>query len=292
MPSPALPGGVRGWKRFAAIGDLHCPHHDEEMVRRTIDELRHWQPDVAVIIGDVLEAQAASRWPTDSGHTLMDEYRAAADVIGRLREAAPKARWVLCEGNHDANIRARGRLAADLREAVDYRLHLRKALASFTVVPYLNSRAGTYRLGPVAFAHGFDTTANGGRNDAIRLGSPGGLLVVGHTHRPLPVTQARINEKVLLPYWYCNTGTLSSLKPDYTARLNTDRWGSGIVIGKAKMGRAVQTNSGGRLGRRWTWEAETVIFRTADPDIIDQRTGANIERDPVTGDVLRFVAAR
>lgn len=292
MPDAALSGTCRGWKRWAAIGDLHCPFQDERMVGLTIDVLREWKPDVAVLIGDVFEALAASRWPSDAGHKLSDEYRAAADVIGRLRASCPRTRWVFCEGNHDANIMAKGRIEADVKDLVDYRVHLAKALRGVLNVPYVNGHAGRFRLGPVTFTHGFDTTAHGGRNDAIRLGAPGGLLVEGHTHRPLPVTQARINDRLLLPYWYANTGTLSSLKPDYTTRANTDRWGSGIVVGSAKMGRAVQTTSGGKMGRGWTWEAETIVFRTSDPDIIDQRTGTFREREAATGDVLAFVAGR
>jgi hypothetical protein len=262
------------------------------MVGLTIDVLRDWKPDVAVLIGDVFEALAASRWPSDAGHKLSDEYRAAADVIGRLRGACPKTRWVFCEGNHDANILAKGRLQDDTKDLVDYRIHLAKVLRGVRIIPYVNGRQGCYRIGPVTMCHGFDTTPQGWRNDAIRLGSPGGLFVTGHTHQPMPVTQARINDKVLLQYWGANTGTNASLRPDYMTRANADKWGSGIVIGSAKMGRSVQTTSGGRMGRGWTWEAETIIFRTSDPEIIDQRTGTFREREAATGEVLAFVAGR
>lgn len=290
----AIPAGSdgRGWRRWVAVGDLHAPEQDEAMVAKAVAVIREYQPHVVVLIGDLIEGQAASRWAANKKHSLKEEFEAAAGVVERLKEAAKGARWALVEGNHDANLMGAGRIDPRLHEVIDYRRHLAKALKGWWVVPYVNARKeGVYRLGAVSFAHGFDCTAHGERNEAVRLAHPGGLLVRGHTHRPVAVTQAKVNEKVALPYWYANTGTLSSLKPPYTGRMNTDRWGGGVVVGVAKMGRAVQTTQGGRMGRGWTWEAETVVFQTSDPEVVDLRTGGFRERHPATERVLPYAAS-
>ena len=191
--------------------------------------IRAWRPDVVVLMGDLLEGLAASKWPSNERHTLQYEFDSAAVVLEALRKEAPRARWVLCEGNHDANLRGPGRIEQDLHDVIDYRKRLAKALKGVRIIPYENGSGGVYRLGPVTFCHGFDCTEQGERNEACRLGSAGGLYVRGHTHRPVQVTQASINGKVALDRWYANPGTLAGLKPGYTVRQNTDGWGSGVV---------------------------------------------------------------
>lgn len=238
------------WKTFLHLSDTHCPHTPLDTWRWALDHITDRQPDYVVFGGDLLEATAASRFPHEEEHSLLDEYRFARARIRELLDAAPNAQHVFIEGNHDHNLRAPNRIPRDIRELLDYRNHIAD-LRHFRFIPYINNPDGCFYLGPVTFLHGFASGATSGVTEGIIHGVPYGLSVRGHTHRPKPVTQIRKSAALPLPYWYANSGTLGPLKPDYANRLNTSEWAAGITVGSARMGR--------RHYSRKQWEGELIL---------------------------------
>lgn len=255
--------------RFVAFSCRHHPLCDESALDWVIRQIEELKPHYIIDLGDRYEADSASRWPSEYDWELEDEYRSCNEADRSIRRAAgPQARLVFLPGNHDDNLLALGRLPRGLRGLCDWSRPqasrtgdaVNDELLGHWRVPtsYTDCRrAGVFRLGQVSFAHGYAHGESSDRDQAVRFGTPYGLNITGHTHRPVPVTQVSITKKVAVPYWYANAGCLRDLKPQYVQRQNTDRWGHACVVGECDL-RAGPAKSP-RLSRRW--EAETRVLR-------------------------------
>lgn len=222
--------------RFAAIYDLHCPFLDEEAFQWALFEAESWKPDYFVLGGDWVEGSAASRHPHEHDHDLLDEYEMVERTSREICERFPKAKKVWLEGNHDLNVLDQNRLPKSVRRVVDISKHV-PSLSKWKKIPYTYNEEGVFRLGQVTFAHGYQTGANAGRDEAVNLGVPNGLYIHGHTHQPHSPLQAWATTTLPLPYWFANGGTLGPLKPHFMRRKNSMRWGHGVVLGECRMGR-------------------------------------------------------
>ncbi len=207
--------------------------------------------------GDLLDAQAASvHDSTDHpGHTLLDEYHEAAKVLKEIRLVLPRdCKLVWCLGNHDDNIKQRNpkRIPADLRDLVDWNKvpHVSDEFRAWKQLPYRNNRDCLYEVGPLIFYHGFSCGANSDQNEGIQMAMLAGgyahrLLVRGHTHRPLDITQVRKSTRIKLPWHVCNVGnTAFDEMPMYMERKSTADWGRGCVVAEAAL-------TGWKEGRSW-----------------------------------------
>jgi predicted phosphodiesterase len=251
---------------FVAFSCPHCPLQDEGAVEWLIERVASIRPDVLVHLGDGLEADSASRWPTEYPWSLADEFAEHERFLKRLRKASPRSRRVFLPGNHEDNLLSINRIDRRLRGLCDYRSRSNcPELAEHweQPVPYVfDRRAGVFKIGQVSFSHGFESGARSDESQAILLGQPFGLMVTGHTHRPTPgVMRAMRTQTIPLPYWYANPGCLRDLKPDYMRRKRSHAWGHGLVTGRASPVR------GGRLSRMW--EATVEVFRLSDDGEIE-----------------------
>jgi predicted phosphodiesterase len=238
---------------FLAFSCPHCPLEDKEAVDWLVQEIAGRKPSVVVHLGDGHEADSASRWPSEYDWPLSEEFKAHNEFLRRVREAQPSARRVFLPGNHDANLQAINRIDKKLRDLCDYRIHEDELKHWEQPCDYVYDRhRGVFRLGQVTFGHGYEAAANADEVQSITLGSPYGLWVGGHTHRPLPVTQARKTQQIPLPYWYANAGTLRDIwDVDYMTRKRRHLWGQAIVVGD------VVVTKSPRMSRQW--DAETVV---------------------------------
>lgn len=230
--------------RWLAFGCTHVPLHDHSACARLVERISQYQPHVVVHLGDLYEADSASRWPSEYDWSLADEFRAADAMLRSIRKAAPKATRVFLPGNHDDNLLALDRIPRKIRERCDWRVRqygsdgtwLNEELLTHWRRPakYMYCRRrGVWRIGQVTFSHGYEHGGNCDEYHTLLLGVPNGLYVGAHTHRPTPVTQALRTRDVPLPYWHCNVGCLRELKPPYVARKRTHRWGHAMVLGEA-----------------------------------------------------------
>ena len=249
--------------KFIAFSCTHCPYQDEAAISWLLDEICSYKPSVIVHLGDGHEADAASRWDTDKYVELIDEYKVHNQLLADIRKAAPRrARLIFLEGNHDANILAKGRIDSRLHELIDYRQH-EPELKHWRTIPYIyDRRRGTYKLGQVVFSHGYECSVSGVKREALYMleGSQYGLYVHGHTHRPEPVQQIYANQTTPLTYWRANAGCLRDLKPLYMRRRNTSQWGHGLVRGEAMRLKSPRSSK--------CWDAETLIRTRYDNWVI------------------------
>jgi predicted phosphodiesterase len=247
------------YAQFAAISCTHCPYQSERAIEKLLHELKGRKLTHFIHCGDAVDAEAASVHNGNEpvGHTLIEEYKVAADMLRRIREALPKdCKLVLLDGNHDDNVQQPDsrRIKYDLRELCNPRkMHgVADEYNRWQHVPY---RFGScYQLGAVIFSHGFSASATSDDLEAVQLamacgGHPWRLVVRGHTHRPVPPTQCRRSARVRLPWHYCNVGYMAfDERPSYTNRFDIQQWGRAVLIGECKIGRA------DRLGKD-SWKA-------------------------------------
>lgn len=255
--------GSGGWPTWLAFSCPHCPLQDPDAVGWLLERVKAIQPATIVCLGDLFEADSASRWPSEYKWTLEQEYESANAFLKSIREAAPDARRVFIEGNHDANINEPNRLPEEVRGLCDYRRESNcPELYHHWLKPTryeFHRNRGVWRLGQVSFCHGFDRPD---KRLATYLNNEYGLFVFGHTHRPTPpgpAVQVRMTEKMPLRFWYANAGCIRDLNPNYTKRKDTELWGQGLVWGTAEPVRNSR--------RKVRWTCTTEVFRMYDDEL-------------------------
>lgn len=238
----------KGWVSFAAFGCEHAPYEDWEVIEKRAKIVQDLKPDYIIYLGDLFNADAGGngydRYLNIGKAALLDEYKAAAKVLRRYSKAAPRAKKVYMEGNHEVRVRTADRIPKELLGIIDYRdpsRTLGKELQEWEWRPYISPDRrlsprgqGLYRIGQVTFLHGFEWGANSDRQEAQLYGVEYGLTVRSHTHKPLPVTRVMLSPTIPTNRWVANCGTGSNIgvfKTDYAGRRNTSLWGDGIVVG-------------------------------------------------------------
>jgi len=252
--------------QFAAISCIHVPHADPKIKDWLLDTLEGLDLTHFVLLGDLFDAAAASVFNDEVDHVLEDEYEIASEYLEDIRSVLPtttKYIWML--GNHDDNLQANDarRIPKELRSLVQWNNHkdFGKEFRKWRQFPYEKSKKGCYQLGQVIFNHGYDCGQNSDELEGLQMayscgGAPSWRLTVrGHTHRPIPVTQAKRTAKVLLPHFYVNAGSigLGSSQPNYMKRKDVTQWGAGIVVGCCKTGK------NHRLKSR-EWDADLITY--------------------------------
>ena len=266
---PMLQPTHKDARKFVAFSCPHAPLHDKHALGVIRDRIAEYQPDYIICLGDLHEADSASKWPSEYDFTLEDEYRSASnEVLKPLRESAgDDVKCFLLPGNHDANIEEIGRIDAGLRPLCDWKkpqydsdgVWINEELCEHWQIPrrYDYSKHNTFKLGKVTFAHGWEAGGGSDKFECVYLADPNGLYVRGHTHRPTggEPKQVMMSQTMPLPYYFLNAGCTRDLNPDYMARKRKVMWGQGVVYGWS------QINSSGAMRKGKTWDAYCEIIR-------------------------------
>lgn len=241
--------------KWLAFSCVHCPLQDAEAVDWLLSRIAFHQPNLLVCLGDLLEADSASRWPSEYDWDLQHEFDTGSAFLADVRKSAPLAERVFLEGNHDANLLSLNRIDRKLRRLCDYREKIDE-LANWQRVTEYNHcrRKGVYRVGQVAFYHGFRSGVSGDEFDCIDFVDEWGLGVRGHSHKPVQVTQALKTKSLPLRYWFLNVGCMRDLNPPYMHRNRKDDWGHALGVGEAKLLKSPR--------RCREWSAQVEVLRT------------------------------
>jgi len=258
---------------FVAFGCSHAPLQCDDAISVICERIRELAPDRVVHLGDLHEADSASRWPSEYGWTLQDEFAAANEkVLKRVRVANPNpdAAYVFLPGNHDDNLLAIDRIPKNIRGACDYNIPqysqgvgkappvwLNEEFLTHwrTMAKYRYNRVdGTYRIGAVNFSHGYECGASSDEFQSITLGWPMGLFISAHTHRPSPgePKQSMRTKTLPLPYWYLNAGCTRDMECSFMERKRQQMWGIAMVYGWA------MPISSPRFSRTWDAYCELI----------------------------------
>jgi predicted phosphodiesterase len=227
--------------RIAAISCSHAPMQPESTQRWILDTLSNISGLTHFgHLGDVFEAAAASVHANEFDHDLEDEFEHAAKFLTSIREVVGPdcIRWINT-GNHDDNLITRDprRVPKPLRGLTDWKRHPThgEEFRRWAWLPYEKTNKAIMRIGQVHFWHGFDAGQSSDELEGLQMVSlsgwiPHSLAVRGHTHRPVPPTQAKRTAKIPLPYWFANVGTAGPLTPEWAKRKDTSQWGTGIIV--------------------------------------------------------------
>jgi len=232
--------------KFVAISCVHVPHHSEPAKDWLISRLEEIKPTHFVLLGDLFDAAAVSVHSDEFYQSLEDEYEAGAKYLADIRKAlGSDTKLVWCLGNHDDNIQAKDprRTNVGQRSLLHWNKHREfgDEFLKWKQIPYIKSPRGVYRLGPVRFYHGFDAGANSDELETLQMAYAMGdqansLWIRGHSHRPTPhIMQCQRTQKILLPWFYANAGTMGPLTPDYMTRRDSSRWDHALVTGECSL---------------------------------------------------------
>ncbi len=170
-------------KRIVALGDIHIPAHDSNVVNRCFQQIKRIKPDVIVLLGDILDCYPLSRFLKDPERTndFQEELASTRKLIQQLRRIVPSASMYYLEGNHEQRLQKylwnTAPQLASLKLSIPSLLEL-KDLG----IQYITDQAGITTYG-VRFCHGFMVRQNAGQTGLAHLLRFQQSCVVGHSHR-------------------------------------------------------------------------------------------------------------
>jgi hypothetical protein len=247
--------------RFVYAADSHGDKADPEALEALWafckDYLR--PGDVRVAGGDHFDFRALRRGvgqgDAESGESLKADIDAGKDFLRRFRPT------VYLWGNHEHRLdnligSSGSAMVRDYCQDIkdDINATARGAGAK-TILPY-HAEKGVYRLGPVAFIHGYAHGENATVKQGLHYAQHGGALIHGHTHTLASIALTQHGSGNAF-----SAGCLC-LKEEMgyaDHRLATARWGSGFVAGWVD-GRDYKAHLIHKVGRRWVWSADLTFF--------------------------------
>jgi predicted phosphodiesterase len=218
---------------------------DRRALAVALEISRVWRPDLVVVLGDFLDADAWSAHPRSSvedkpGSFLRTEVVPGNALLDRFAGRAERP-LVYIEGNHEHRVtrwcaRNAGRLGEDvalltspmrlLSHRVDARGRPGRTRKNFTWVPYLGRGLHShYKIAPDLVAiHGWSIAANASK---VHLDKARSFSIVhGHTHRAQSyVGRCPLTGKI---YQAWSPGFLGGLVPDYMSHQPGD-WSHGVT---------------------------------------------------------------
>ena len=244
--------------RFVAFGDNHGDMADENAVEALCEFIKDYKPTVRVHLGDCFDFRSLRRGvgtDAEGSESLIADVEAGENFLERTKPT------VYLMGNHEHRALALqhssgSALVRDYCADLYARIKTTaKACGAKTVLDY-HAEKGVYRLGQVAFihgyAHGLNATPEQGRHYADR----GGALIHGHTH-----TLSQVNLTKAEGGAAFSAGCLCQKDAMAYAshRLATSRWGSGFAAGWVD-GRDWKVWLVHRVGSRWVWTTDLKVF--------------------------------
>ena len=232
---------TRETTKVAVLSCTHAPFTDQAAWDWAIETLKIFKPDVLVHLGDWIDTSPVASYPNEDHHSQSDEYSMAAEQSAQLRDVVgPRCRLVRLEGNHESRLgENRRNVNPRLRDSLHWSYHpeLGPEWKHWESLPYCKDERGIFRVGDIVCYHGFDC---GNKSDELEglqmnwmIGAPSRVLLVrGHTHKPIPITQVKRTEKVLLPYWYTNVGHLGPARPSWMHNKDTSQWGNAMLLAR------------------------------------------------------------
>jgi predicted phosphodiesterase len=207
--------------KVGGISDIHVPYQDPIALEAALSFLESYNPDILIILGDLLDFYKLSRFVKKTGHKgVSQEIIEARGLLCDIRKRFPKAQIIFKEGNHDSHmeryIMAQAPEIADLLEnLLQEKLHLDKLEIEY--------RKEFFQIGKLWYLHGHEKQGGGQAEhicDSV-FRQVYDHAIFGHHHRTQEKIYKRIDESTL---WVGGTGHLAG-KMEY-AQIN--RWNQGF----------------------------------------------------------------
>lgn len=215
-------------KIAVSIPDTHVPYHDTRSIDNVLEYISDTKPDVVIQHGDGLDCESLSRFDKEPSRIacLQEEINGLYHLWSEIKRAAPKARYVMLEGNHEARLHKNL-----LRNPGLYGLQALKPESLFRLdelgVEWWPS-SKTFRLNKnLVLTHGANDdgckmSPHSAYSAKANLDKWGVSGISGHTHR-FGSHYKTLAEEIL--GWH-EIGTLSQLNPGYVKNPN---WQQGFA---------------------------------------------------------------
>lgn len=245
--------------KFVAVGDNHGDMVDAESFNAVKEFIKDYKPDVRVHLGDCFDFRSLRRGvgnDAESAESLKDDVSAGIEFLKMFQPS------VYLWGNHEARL---DHLIANSGSAIvrDYCEDLKTAInkeareaGAKVILPY-HAEKGIYRLGKVAFAHGYSHGQNAVTQQGSHYADFGGGFICGHIHRLEQVNLKRHGGGAAY-----SAGCLCMKNAmDYAShRLATAQWGNGFAYGYVN-GDEWKCWLAHRVGDNWIWATDITIWR-------------------------------
>lgn len=172
-------------KKFVFISDFQAPFHLNQAVALVCAFVKDYKPDLVILGGDIIDFVSISGF-TKVGrltpNNVVHEIESCEnEVIIPIKKAAPNAKFVWIEGNHEFRLT---RYIALMAKPLEGLIDIADALGcKRNGIEYIASKGGNGIYRPIkalTFMHGW----MGGMNPAkAQYERWGGSLVTGHTHK-------------------------------------------------------------------------------------------------------------
>jgi len=223
MPrQPVVPVGI---EKHVNLGDTHGVFVDQPTWATVLDFIRDFKPDQINLLGDIADFYDISRFDKNPNRrvVLAKEIEFTRDVVlAELRRAAPKARIIWVEGNHENRLQrylwSRAPEIASL-PGLDMRQLFR--------LPELRIQytQKAIEVGDVNLTHGHMVRKHSGQTAKAMMDEWGKSVVHNHTHRLGAVYKTDRGGS----YLAFENGCLCSMTPEYIP--GVPNWQHGFSVG-------------------------------------------------------------
>jgi len=206
------------------LSDIHYVFRNSTAVDMVVKFIREQRPGRIHLLGDLCDCWILSRFDKDPTRrlNLQEELDAVRDWLAELRDAAPRAKIIYSEGNHEYRLRkylmSEAKALAGLRA-----LTLEKLLDLDKLKIRWQPQDRPYRIGHLLFTHGqliSRWSAMSAKRHYERFGC---CVIHGHTHRLGAFYHTDIDDC----YGAWEAGCLSTLTPDY---VTAPDWQNGFAV--------------------------------------------------------------
>lgn len=171
-------------RTLAVFSDIHAPYHDVQALAQAVDMAQKSNPDVVILLGDILDCHRISRYQNDENTlSFAKEIEVGLELMRYMRQSFPNSEMYYIEGNHEVRLSAY--IASNASE-----LHGLNAL-SMPELLMLDSfemqwlSGGFIHCGDISFLHGHELRGVGGVNPSRKLFTKMmKSALCGHLHRP------------------------------------------------------------------------------------------------------------
>jgi UDP-2,3-diacylglucosamine pyrophosphatase LpxH len=212
--------------RVLFISDIHCPYEDTACLSAMLSFSKWWKPNEIFIVGDLLDAEAFSRFVKnpDTLTKAQDEIDDAVNVLKQIANTNPQAKICLIRGNHEYRLQkylwSRAPELSSLRDlTIESLLNLKHLGITYCSRGRLEHRG-------IIIKHGSVVRKFGSYTAKAEMEKEGQSGISGHSHR----LGMHRHENPNKPHVWVECGCLCSKNMDYMEGEPPD-WHQGFVIG-------------------------------------------------------------
>lgn len=163
----------RPYERWLLVPDMHGADCDLSALSILDEFKKDFKPHHTVFFGDLINADAVSKYDSHGGPTLEQEYGTANAMLDRFKPD------IFLEGNHEERLRRPGLVKQELVDVLSPVKWLNIEKRKIKWYPYTNDPDKILRVGYLTMIHGFAFNEHACKTEAQCFG----CVVHAHTHR-------------------------------------------------------------------------------------------------------------